>query len=90
MANTDSTLCNTQSNLLKAIDKLDEAKAVAHFVQSIGVNGRRDDSLTLQPSQLTGFYYVMQNAIDLIKEAEALIDTARAQPEAFVVETHSA
>ena len=37
--------------------------------------------LHLQPGQVTGFYYAMQNTIDRIKEAETLIDTARKQPE---------
>jgi len=85
MANTDSTSRSTQSVLLEAVDKLDEAKALATFVQSISLNARAGEAVILQPAQLTGFYYVMKNAIDLIKEAEALIETVRKQPEALTV-----
>lgn len=85
MANADSTSRNTQSVLLETVDKLDEAKALAAFVQSISLNMRAGEEVTLQPAQLTGFCYVMKNVIDLIKEAESLIETVRKQPEALTV-----
>lgn len=81
MANADSTIHDNQYHLLEAVEKLDKAVALTEFVQSISLNGRPEASLVLQPAQLTGFYYVMQNAIDLIKEAGALIETTRHPPE---------
>lgn len=79
MANADSTLRNASSDLINATDKLDEAKALAHFIQSISLNVPSDGTITLQPVQLSGFYFAMQNMIDRINEANALIETAMKQ-----------
>jgi hypothetical protein len=81
MATTDSISDNARRALLEANDKLTEAKALASFVQSISLNGTATDGLLLQPAQLTGFYYVLENMIDRIKEAEDFINAARKQPE---------
>lgn len=70
-------------NLIDAGDKLREAACLAEFVQSISLNAPYDGEVTLQPAQLTGFYFVMKQAIDRIQEAETLIDKARAEPEAL-------
>ena len=64
-------------DLLDASDKLREACYLAEFIQTISLNGPRDSAVTLQPGQLTGFYFAMQNTIDRIREAEALIDAVR-------------
>lgn len=72
-------------NLLDAADKLREAAYMAEFIQSISLNVPHDGAVTLQPGQLSGFYFAMKNTIDRIKEAEALIDMARNQPEALPV-----
>ena len=69
--------------LFDANDKLREAASVAEFVQSLSLNATPDGALILQPGQLTGFYFVMKNTIDRIREAEALVDQARKQPEAL-------
>lgn len=70
-------------NLLDAGEKLREAACLAEFVQSISLNAPHDGEVTLQPAQLTGFYFVMKQAIDRIQEAGTLIDKARkAEPEA--------
>ncbi|OGT00207.1 MAG: hypothetical protein A3K04_11165 [Gallionellales bacterium RBG_16_56_9] len=71
---SDSARC-----LLDANDKLHEASAMASFIQSISLNTHPNDSLLLQPGQLAGFYFVMKNMIDRIREADALIDSARKQ-----------
>lgn len=68
-------------NLHDASDKLVEVKALANFVQSISLNLHDGQALTLQPAQLSGFYYVLENIIDRAKEAEDLIYAARKQPE---------
>jgi hypothetical protein len=68
-------------NLMAAADKLREAAYLAEFIQSISLNAN-GGGLLLQPGQVTGFYYAMENTIDRIKEAEALIDAARKEPEA--------
>ncbi|MEJ1958362.1 MAG: hypothetical protein WDM70_01985 [Nitrosomonadales bacterium] len=70
-------------NLFDASDKLREAAYLAEFIQSISLIVPHDEAVLLQPGQLTGFYYAMQNTIDRIKEAEVLIDAARTQPEAL-------
>ncbi|MDO8413572.1 MAG: hypothetical protein Q7S51_07275 [Gallionellaceae bacterium] len=75
---SDSARC-----LFDANDKLREASAMALFVQSISLNGPSDGTITLQSEQVTGFYFVMKNTIDRIREAETLIDEARTQPEAL-------
>jgi hypothetical protein len=80
---TDPAATNNHSNLLHAVDKLREAGCLAEFIQSISLNGPHDGSLHLQPAQLAGFCYAMQNTIDRIKEAETLIDAVRTQPEAL-------
>lgn len=81
MANANSTSRNTQSVLLEAVDKLDESKALVTFVQSISLNVRAGEAVTLEPAQLAGFYYVLKNAIDGMNEVGALIDEIRAQSE---------
>lgn len=70
-------------NLLDATNKLHEAAYMAEFIQSISLNVPHDGAIMLQPGQVTGFYFVMQNTIARIKEAEVLIDTVRTQPEAL-------
>jgi len=70
-------------SLMAAADKLREAAYLAEFIQSISLNVPHGGELLLQPGQVTGFYYAMENTIDRIKEAEALIDEARKQPEAL-------
>lgn len=81
MANADSTPRSTALNLNDAAGKLREAAALAEFIQSISLNLPPDKELVLQPLQLTGFYYAMQDTIDRIIEAEGLIKTAQEQPE---------
>ncbi|MDO9011949.1 MAG: hypothetical protein Q7U78_09115 [Gallionella sp.] len=73
----------SHQSLRDATDKLSEAVYLAEFIQSISLNVPHDGSIILQPGQLTGFYYAMQNTIDRIKEAEVLIDTAMKQPDAL-------
>lgn len=68
-------------NLLDAADKLREAAYLAEFIQSISLNVPNDGALLMQPGQVTGFYYAMEDTIDRIKKAEVLIDAARTQPE---------
>jgi hypothetical protein len=70
-------------NLIDAADKLREAASLAEFIQSISLNVPHGGTILLQPGQVTGFYYAMQNTIDRITEAEALIDTARKYPGAL-------
>lgn len=70
----------SDQNLLDASDKLREAACMAEFIQSISLNVPHDGTILLQPGQVTGFYYAMENTIDRIKEAEVLIDTAMKQP----------
>ncbi len=75
-------LASSSLNLLHASDKLCEASHLAEFVQSISLNLSHDGEINLQPRQVTGFYYAMKHVIDVIEEANALIDKARAEPEA--------
>ncbi|GEM_PF-5814099 len=82
LAKEPAPLSASAQCLFDANDKLREASAMASFVQSISLNVKHDDALLLQPEQLTGFYFVMQNTIDRIREADTLIDKARTQPEA--------
>lgn len=70
-------------NLIDATERLNEAACMAEFIQSISLNVPHGGELLLQPGQVTGFYFVMQNTIDLINEAEGLIEAARKQPEAL-------
>lgn len=72
-------------NLIDAGDKLREAAFLAKFIQSISLNSPNGGSFTLNPDQLTGFYFAMKNTIDRIMEADVLIDMARKQPEAVPV-----
>lgn len=76
----DSLPANAK-NLRDACDELREAAGLAEFVQSISLNVSSDGSVTLQPGQLFGFYIAMQDTIDRIQKAEALINEARNQPE---------
>ncbi|HEY4698689.1 MAG TPA: hypothetical protein VIH29_11900 [Gallionella sp.] len=78
-AKEPSPLSDSARCLLDANDKLHEASAMASFIQSISLNTHPNDSLLLQPGQLAGFYFVMKNMIDRIREADALIDSARKQ-----------
>lgn len=68
-----------QGGLNGAVDKLNEAAYLAEFIQSISLNVPSDGALELQPAQLTGFYFAMQNTIDRIREAASLISAARAR-----------
>lgn len=68
--------------LLEGNEKLRNASYFVEFVQSVTVNPS-GGTLTLEGRPLTGFFLVMQNAIDLMREAETLIDKARKQPEAL-------
>lgn len=72
-------------NLLDAGEKLREAACLAEFVQSISLNAPPSGEITLYPAQLTGFYFVMKQAIDRIQEAGTLINKVRAEPEALPV-----
>ena len=83
LAKEPAPLSDSARCLFDANDKLREAAAVAEFVQSLSLNATPDGALILQPGQLTGFYFVMKNTIDRIREAEALVDKARKQPEAL-------
>lgn len=76
-------ISDSTRNLLAAADKLRGAAHLAEFVQSISLNGPPDGTILLQPGQVTGFYYAMEHVIDGILEADALIDKARAKPEAL-------
>lgn len=73
MANADSTLRDNDIDLICAGDKLSEARTLVCFMQTVTLVVRPDQAVLLQPSQLTGLYFVMQNAIERIKEAEDLI-----------------
>jgi len=73
-------LASTQC-LSAASEKLSEAAYLAEFIQTSSLNVPHDGELLLQRGQVTGFYFAMQNTIDRINEAEALIDEARKQPE---------
>ena len=75
--------CARTKNLMDAADKLREAAFLAEFIQSISLNVPHGGGILLQPGQVTGFYYAMQNTIDRITEAEAFIDAARKEPEAL-------
>ncbi len=79
----NETASASARKLLDAADILREATFLAEFIQSISLNVSQGCALTLQPGQLTGFYYAMESTIDRIKEAEKLIDAAREQPEAL-------
>lgn len=54
-------------------EKLCEAEAILNFVQHMTLEVSPEDSLSLDPLQVTGLYYVLQKSIDLISEANALI-----------------
>ncbi len=69
-----STVTLNWSDWSDADTKLSEASYLAEFIQSISLNVRAGECVTLQPGQLTGFYFAMQSAMDRIAEARALLD----------------
>lgn len=60
-------------NSTSVYDKLGEAKAILAFVQHVTLEGNPEDSLTFDSHQITGFYYTLQHAMNLISEVEVLI-----------------
>jgi hypothetical protein len=57
----------------QAHDLLNEAAYIAEFVQSITITKDIDDSLILSGHQLYGLHYVMQDMIDRLQKADALL-----------------
>lgn len=64
---------SSAGTLLDVADILAEARALAAFVQSIAVNVGHKNSILLNPDQLDGMSYAMQDIIDRIKCAESAI-----------------
>jgi hypothetical protein len=62
-----------KSHALQAHDLLNEAAYIAEFVQSITILKERDDSLILSGHQVYGLHYVMQDMIDRLQKADALL-----------------
>lgn len=80
MATANSTTLNNTPTLLDAEDMLSEARSMAVFVQSMAINIKPDQSITLHPDQISGMHYVLQGVIDRIELAERAIICAREMP----------
>jgi hypothetical protein len=57
-----------------AQDLLNEATYIAEFLQTITLLKDKDEGLLLQGNQVYGLHYVMQDMIDRLQKADALLD----------------
>lgn len=63
--------------LREACDLIAQATSQAEFIQSIALTAEADKELVLEPRQVTGLYYSLQDLVDRLRKAEILIDKLR-------------
>ncbi|PTR07119.1 hypothetical protein C8R32_10875 [Nitrosospira sp. Nsp5] len=68
MANANSTPVSDKT--LDARDLLEEASHIAKFIQGVSLN----HEIHLEPGEVTGFYFILQDLIGRIDKANLLLD----------------
>ncbi|WP_137719955.1 hypothetical protein [Methylobacillus flagellatus] len=75
MANADTTLRTDIITRLDALGALDQAYAIAAFLQGV-LTLKSNDGIVMDPNEVTGLYYIMEDMKDRIKQSSHILTKA--------------